>query len=503
MIMQRASTRLKGPRKTRSRRRGAVKVIPSDISSFLSFGLYSTVCVGLFLVIYISFLAILVPTLNENSPSGVAEREKIARAVVFVRGRLGNFRNIQSSGAKAERLIAAASAEFDAERQRSLDKEVAKRVNSNLNGRRAGQLVRNAASPSVKDDLFLKPPAESHSLAQAKDQVGFIHAEAYAPQAVQEGRGETAPKGLDGERRGFVVLGMHRSGTSMLSGLLVTGMGYKTGGPLIKPAFDNEKGFFERIDIVNQNDEFFKAQKMNWAANVVKYDWKKALEQKKTGKVPFKRGQSGLDFLNNKANAPWLQKDPRMCITLRTWVELMNSEPAVVYTYRHPLEVAMSIKKRQKNISLETGMRLWIVYNMRAIQNSAGLCRVLSSNESIFTDTLREVQRISDELTERCKVPKPPHRIDQATVDQFVDPNLQHNRKKREEGAKERKIVAVHGGSEDDPKACIVRDYTSDFLEGTPMRVRETQMYLKAMKVYCDLQSRDAYKEGYEWPTLF
>ena len=36
-----------------------------------------------------------------------------------------------------------------------------------------------------------------------------------------------------GKRTGFMVLGMHRSGTSMLSGLMATGMGYVTGGPLI------------------------------------------------------------------------------------------------------------------------------------------------------------------------------------------------------------------------------------------------------------------------------
>ncbi len=46
---------------------------------------------------------------------------------------------------------------------------------------------------------------------------------------------------------GVIVLGMHRSGTSMLSGLMVTGSGYHTGGPLIGSAFDNEKGFFERL----------------------------------------------------------------------------------------------------------------------------------------------------------------------------------------------------------------------------------------------------------------
>lgn len=42
---------------------------------------------------------------------------------------------------------------------------------------------------------------------------------------------------------------MHRSGTSVLGGL-VNKMGLKTGGPLIAPAEDNEKGFFERIDVV-------------------------------------------------------------------------------------------------------------------------------------------------------------------------------------------------------------------------------------------------------------
>ena len=44
-------------------------------------------------------------------------------------------------------------------------------------------------------------------------------------------------KGLHGDKKpGFIVLGMHRSGTSMLSGLLVKGFGYETGGPLIGAA---------------------------------------------------------------------------------------------------------------------------------------------------------------------------------------------------------------------------------------------------------------------------
>ena len=55
---------------------------------------------------------------------------------------------------------------------------------------------------------------------------------------------------------GFVVLGMHRSGTSMLSGLLVEGFGYKTGAPLMQPTSDNEKGYFELLPAVRQNHVF-------------------------------------------------------------------------------------------------------------------------------------------------------------------------------------------------------------------------------------------------------
>lgn len=57
--------------------------------------------------------------------------------------------------------------------------------------------------------------------------------------------------GNENKRPGFIVLGMHRSGTSMLSGLLVEGFGYETGGPLIMPSFDNEKVRFTFIYLLS------------------------------------------------------------------------------------------------------------------------------------------------------------------------------------------------------------------------------------------------------------
>jgi hypothetical protein len=49
-------------------------------------------------------------------------------------------------------------------------------------------------------------------------------------------------------------------------------MGYKVGGPLIQPAFDNEKGLFELLPIVLQNDEFMAKQHIGWSYNVINYD---------------------------------------------------------------------------------------------------------------------------------------------------------------------------------------------------------------------------------------
>lgn len=234
------------------------------------------------------------------------------------------------------------------------------------------------------------------------------------------------------------------------------------------------------------------SQKVWWSSNVLNYNDDVALANKETGKISFKKGKTALAFLNDGDNAPWLQKDPRMCITLKTWLPLLNNVPAVLFTYRNPFEVAMSLKKREKNFSLEHGLRLWIIYNMRAIQNSQGLCRVYSSNDAILNDTLDEVKNIVSELTNKCGVPAPPREITQEDVNKFVDPNLQHNKGREHEGEK---VLADYDG-------CKVYEYASDFPEGSTNQVREREIYLMAMKIHCDFKSGEAYEDDYEWPSV-
>jgi hypothetical protein len=426
-------------------------------ANYLVFGFTSTLCLGLFLLCYILVLVILWPLLEASTPDSMPDetardyihhmhvppsltiahvpgKEKLGEVTSNIRKKLTQFR--QGRGVTDANLLDQAVAAYESHQ---------------------------------KENEF------AHGSEQNNDAGGH---------AIVAGN----------HRNGFIILGMHRSGTSMLGGLLHKSAGYIVGGPLIGSSFDNEMGFFERIDIVLQNDEFMIKQNIIWAANVLYYDWKQALKDKESGEVTFKEGNRGLPFLNNPNNAPWMQKDPRMCITLKTWLKLMNNEPAIVFTYRHPLEVALSINKREDSIAVESGLRLWIVYNMRAIQNSRGLCIVRSSNDAILADPLHEVQRITDELTSKCDVPPPPNRLTQEEINKLIDPKLQHNKKKANTG---KEVIETYNDGK-----CTVHSYISEEKEGTPQYKREHSLYLKAMKIYCDLQSGVAHEEDYVWPKL-
>jgi hypothetical protein len=439
-------------------------------SSYLTFGFRATVCLGTFFVAYCLVLLGLSPLLwQQQEESSVPTRNSTMK-----RG--------QALKPVLDPLL------------QKMKQVPGERMAENMAGAIKQKLETFRKKEGVTDASLMKQASEEIERVRRRRQ--DVAAKKAAEEEAASAAHQAAAVGADpGRRSGFVVLGMHRSGTSMLSGLLVSGLGYNVGAPLIGGAFDNEKGFFELVDAVLQNDEFMNLQRVWWSANVANYDHERALQDKKSGRARFSHGKKALAFLNDPDNAPWLQKDPRMCITLKTWLPLLNSEPAVVFTYRHPLEVALSLKKREKMFTLDHGLRLWIIYNMRAVQNSRDLCRVYSSNEAVLENPLTEVQRISDELTSRCGVPAPPHELTQEQVDKFVDPNLQHNKKDVERRNAQKEVIADQDG-------CKVYAFESEATTGSATYEREKDLYMKAMKVYCDLKSGKAYEEDYEWPEL-
>lgn len=381
---------------------------------------------------------------------------------------------------------------------------------------------------------------------------------------------ESSTSNINGitETPGIIILGMHRSGTSILGGLL-NKMGAKTGSPLIEPANDNEKGFFERIDVVLQNDALMKAQRVHYGSRTEAYDAltgtlhalmaiqgsspglganqakllttmpdsmavgdkvyalyaKSPLFQQPRNnpqlisahdrRIPplelkdnfFNEGKRGLSFLNNPGNAPWMLKDPRLCITLRTWLPLLNHIPAVVFTYRHPLDVAMSLHKRQEHYQVGKGLKLWYIYNRRAIQQSNDLCRVVTSHKALIKNGYSELMKIGVQLKESCGYVINDHMhslslssllsggndhnigVTQQDIDAFIDPHLQHS------------------SSQDDVCITIKKEGEASAMAALlpPKQKWDTsdrehlQLYREVMRVYCNMEDGTAFNAEYNW----
>jgi hypothetical protein len=287
-------------------------------------------------------------------------------------------------------------------------------------------------------------------------------------------------------RPGVVVLGMHRSGTSTVGGLM-NQMGLKTGGPLIQANFDNEKGFFERIDVVLQNDYIMREQQVHYAANTYKYDalrgLKDALEKKEDNF--FSEGRRALKFLNDPNSYPWMLKDPRLCITFRTWLPLLNFIPAVLFTYRNPMDVALSMHNREtEHFPIARGLKLWYIYNKRAIQGSFDLCRVVTNHRLVMKQPEVEMQKVFDGLRS-CGVPVP-HALSSEAVKSFIDTSLQHGRTS---------VI-------DD----LCRALDTDFSKIIPpaeswVTTEEAQLklYRSSVRAYCDMETGKAFKPDYKW----
>lgn len=283
----------------------------------------------------------------------------------------------------------------------------------------------------------------------------------------------------------------------MLGGL-INKMGLNTGGPLIEAAEDNAKGFFERIDVVLQNDAIMSNQRIHYSHNTYRYDVLQGLSDisahilPKEGDRWFNEGRRGLKFLNDPSNYPWMLKDPRLCITFRSWLPFLNFIPAVIFTYRHPLDVAMSMHKRDfEQFAISKGLKLWYVYNKMAVTQSHDLCRIVTSHRMVMKQPSTELNRIYDELI-ACGINNLPdksensNKIKQASetdIKDFIDISLQHGRTTLKDTSCEMNldIVLPPNKSWPDPSH-------TDII-----------FYRECIRVYCAMEDGSAFHPNFKW----
>jgi GT2 family glycosyltransferase len=164
-----------------------------------------------------------------------------------------------------------------------------------------------------------------------------------------------------------LVLGMHRSGTSLLAGALAE-CGYFVGDRLLPPQEDNPKGFFEDATLVALHDELLDVIGLRWddprplPENWEKFDGVRAVREKI-------EAYFDAVFLPQKR---WALKDPRMSRLLPLWKGILfkrGIKPKIIHVIRRAEEVAKSLHARN-GIAREYAMLLWLRYNMEAEQCS-------------------------------------------------------------------------------------------------------------------------------------
>jgi len=157
----------------------------------------------------------------------------------------------------------------------------------------------------------------------------------------------------------IVILGMHRSGTSVLSGL-VSLMGCNIGITDTMPKRkDNPKGFFENYRIYKFNQSLLEDNGVSWDEyGFSSDDLDGALFQHYVEQAKIIISQ---EFA---ADALFFIKDPRICLLFPIWnraLQELNIECKCIVVHRSALEVALSLEDRDQ-FTTEKSLMIWSHY---------------------------------------------------------------------------------------------------------------------------------------------
>jgi hypothetical protein len=186
----------------------------------------------------------------------------------------------------------------------------------------------------------------------------------------------------------LIVLGMHRSGTSIVARILnLLGCHFGPESLAVGGNDENPKGFWERLDVVELNDSMLQAAGTTWQSPLL-FD-PLALGEEEVARFTLNAGPILRDL---DMHTPWFIKDPRLCVTLPLWHRLLEA-PLAVHVLRHPLEVAASLQARNA-LPIPVGLALWELHNRRALAGSAGWPRVVVHHHQIITDAVPTVLQL-------------------------------------------------------------------------------------------------------------
>ena len=208
-------------------------------------------------------------------------------------------------------------------------------------------------------------------------------------------------------RRGVVVLGMHRSGTSALSGILRI-LGFDLGSDLVRPNEFNPTGYWENRSVVRLNERILSHLGASWSDafmppyRVSGTDLREAF------------GEEARALLNEafSGRRKWVLKDPRLSMLIEFWLPYLREQNAsFIHVIRNPIEVANSLERRDR-FPKERSLLLWFLQNLNAEFFTRGLNRCFINYE----DYVRDWRGTLEDVFRRLEL-RPVRSFDRATAD--------------------------------------------------------------------------------------
>jgi hypothetical protein len=224
----------------------------------------------------------------------------------------------------------------------------------------------------------------------------------------------------------ILVLGMHRSGTSALSGLLVQA-GLNSPVDLMPPTSANPRGYWESLGAVELSNQLLSQLGSHWSSC-----WDLPLNCWETHAEALKSWRSGmLKMLHSSypAGSRAVLKDPRLCVllpALQPWLESKLIPCTVFLPIRHPAEVAASLLAAE-GIPRRQAVLLWLGHVLHAERNSRQLKRLIVDYRVLLSDpeaVLASSANILAVTDSECTLPDTWNT--QAT--NFIDPQLQRQK---------------------------------------------------------------------------
>lgn len=223
------------------------------------------------------------------------------------------------------------------------------------------------------------------------------------------------------ERAAYLVLGMHRSGTSATAQLLALA-GAELPDNVMPGDEHNAKGYFEPWKISVFNDQRLRAAGSAWddpfnlpyapLGSAAEADWK-------VRAVDLFRAEFG-ESLNP------LLKDPRVSVLLPLWRDVLaevGMAARVVIPVRHPLAVAGSLSRRDA-FPVEKSVLIWTIYMLASEAGTRDLPRAFVSYDGLLADWRKEVAAM--EKAHGAPLPRLDERAARE-IDGFLTKDLRHN----------------------------------------------------------------------------